>query len=327
MKRIFSGIQPTGDIHLGNYVGAIRNWVYLTEEYDCIFCVVDYHAITVEYPVEEMRRRTLDAAVNLLACGLSPEKANIFVQSHVREHTELAWIFDTVTPIGEVERMTQFKDKAKQHRSNINMGLMSYPVLQAADILLYKAGFVPVGEDQVQHIELSREIARKFNSRFRPIFPEPRELLSMAPKILGVDGQSKMSKTLNNYIGILEEEGAIWEKLRTAVTDVSRVRRSDPGDPAVCNIYTIHRAFSDNEMLLEIDKGCKTAGIGCIDCKKMLFGNIKKELTPIREKAAALENDKGYVEDVLANGAAACRAIAKATMDEVREALGLYAAQ
>lgn len=207
------------------------------------------------------------------------------------------------------------------------MGLMSYPVLQAADILLYKAGFVPVGEDQVQHIELSREIARKFNSRFRPIFPEPRELLSMAPKILGVDGQSKMSKTLNNYIGILEEEGAIWEKLRTAVTDVSRVRRSDPGDPAVCNIYTIHRAFSDNEMLLEIDKGCKTAGIGCIDCKKMLFGNIKKELTPIREKAAALENDKGYVEDVLANGAAACRAIAKATMDEVREALGLYAAR
>ena len=327
MKRIFSGIQPTGDIHLGNYVGAIRNWVYLTEEYDCIFCVVDYHAITVEYPVEEMRRRTLDAAVNLLACGLSPEKANIFVQSHVREHTELAWIFDTVTPIGEVERMTQFKDKAKQHRSNINMGLMSYPVLQAADILLYKAGFVPVGEDQVQHIELSREIARKFNSRFRPIFPEPKELLSMAPKILGVDGQSKMSKTLNNYIGILEEEGAIWEKLRTAVTDVSRVRRSDPGDPAVCNIYTIHRAFSDNDMLLEIDKGCKTAGIGCIDCKKMLFGNIKKELTPIREKAAALENDKGYVEDVLANGAAACRAIAKATMDEVREALGLYAAR
>ncbi len=327
MKRIFSGIQPTGDIHLGNYVGAIRNWVYLTEEYDCIFCVVDYHAITVEYPVEEMNRRTVDAALILMACGLSPEKARIFVQSHVREHTELAWVFDTVTPIGEVERMTQFKDKAKQHRSNINMGLMSYPVLQAADILLYKAGFVPVGEDQVQHIELSREIARKFNSRFKPIFPEPRELLSMAPKILGVDGQSKMSKTLNNYIGILEEEGAIWEKLRTAVTDVNRVRRSDPGDPAVCNIYTIHRAFSDNDMLLEIDKGCRTAGIGCIDCKKMLFGNIKKELTPIREKAIALENDKGYVEDVLADGAAACRAIAKATMDEVRETLGLYAAR
>lgn len=324
MKRIFSGIQPTGDIHLGNYVGAIRNWVYLTGEYDCIFCVVDYHAITVEYPIEEMRRRTLDAALILLACGLSPEKANIFVQSHVREHTELAWIFDTVTPIGEVERMTQFKDKAKQHRSNINMGLMSYPVLQAADILLYKAGFVPVGEDQVQHIELSREIARKFNGRFKPIFPEPQEILSMAPKILGVDGQSKMSKTLNNYIGILEEEGEIWEKLRTAVTDVNRVRRNDPGDPAVCNIYTIHRAFSDNNMLLEIDKGCRTAGIGCIDCKKMLFGNLKNELTPIREKALALGKDMGYIEDVLAKGAAACGSIAKTTMNEVRETLGLY---
>jgi len=325
MKRIFSGIQPTGDIHLGNYVGAIRNWVYLTQEYDCIFCVVDYHAITVEYPVEEMRRRTLETALILLACGLSPDRSNIFVQSHVREHTELAWIFDSVTPIGEVERMTQFKDKAKQHRANINMGLMSYPVLQAADILIYKAGFVPVGEDQVQHIELSREIARKFNGRFKPIFPEPQEILSMAPRILGVDGQSKMSKTLGNYIGILEEEGAIWEKLRTAVTDVNRVRRSDPGDPAICNIYTIHRAFSNNDMLLEIDKGCKTAGIGCIDCKKMLFENVKKELTPIREKALALGADMGYVENVLAKGAKACSKIAKTTMDEVHEALGLYA--
>lgn len=324
MKRIFSGIQPTGDIHLGNYVGAIRNWVYLMEEYDCIFCVVDYHAITVEYPVEEMKRRTLETALILLACGLSPERANIFVQSHVKEHTELAWIFDSVTPIGEVERMTQFKDKAKQHRGNINMGLMSYPVLQAADILLYKAGFVPVGEDQVQHIELSREVARKFNSRFKPIFPEPQEILSMAPRILGVDGQSKMSKTLNNYIGILEDEGAVWEKLRTAVTDVNRVRRSDTGNPDVCNIYTIHRAFSDNDVLLTIDKGCRSAGIGCIDCKKMLFENIKKELAPIREKALALGKDMDYVRDVLERGKSACSEIAKTTMDEVRETLGLY---
>ena len=324
MKRIFSGIQPTGDIHLGNYVGAIRNWVYLMEEYECIFCVVDYHAITVEYPVEEMKRRTLETALILLACGLSPERANIFVQSHVKEHTELAWIFDSVTPIGEVERMTQFKDKAKQHRGNINMGLMSYPVLQAADILLYKAGFVPVGEDQVQHIELSREVARKFNARFKPIFPEPQEILSMAPRILGVDGQSKMSKTLNNYIGILEDEGTVWEKLRTAVTDVNRVRRSDTGNPDICNIYTIHRAFSDNDVLLTIDKGCRSAGIGCIDCKKMLFENVKKELAPIRGKALALGKDMDYVRDVLERGKSACSKIAKATMDEVRETLGLY---
>jgi len=327
MKRIFSGIQPTGEIHLGNYVGAIRNWVYLQEEYDCIFCVVDYHAITIEYPIEEMKKRTLDTAIILLACGLSPEKANIFVQSHVPEHTELAWIFNTVTPIGEVERMTQFKDKAKQHRANLNMGLMDYPVLQAADILLYKAGYVPVGEDQVQHIELCREVARKFNTRYSPIFPEPEEILSMAPRILGVDGQSKMSKSLGNYIGILEEESALWEKLRTAVTDVNRVRRKDPGNPQVCNIYTIHRAFSDNAMLIEIDKGCTTAGIGCIDCKKMLFENVKKELTPIREKALELGKNMDYVMDVLHKGATACRKTADATMEEVRKTMGLYAAR
>lgn len=324
MKRIFSGIQPTGDIHLGNYVGAIKHWVHLTEEYDCIFCVVDYHAITVGYDIDELKKRTVETALILIACGLSPEKCKIFVQSHVPEHTELAWIFNCVTPIGELERMTQFKDKSKQHRANINMGLMDYPVLQAADILIYKAGFVPVGEDQVQHVELSRELARRFNSRFGNIFPEPQVLLSLAPKILGVDGDNKMSKTLNNYIGILEEEKDVWEKLRTAVTDVNRVRRTDTGNPEICNIYTIHRAFSENAMLIEIDKGCRTAAIGCIDCKKMLFENLKKELTPIREKAAVLKKDTGYVIDVLNKSARACSAIARQTMDEVKKTIGLY---
>jgi len=321
---IFSGIQPTGDIHLGNYVGAIRHWVRLMEEYDCIFSVVDYHAITVEYPIEELKQRSVETALILIACGLSPEKCRIFVQSHVPEHTELAWIFNCVTPIGELERMTQFKDKSKQHRGNINMGLMGYPVLQAADILIYKAGFVPVGEDQVQHVELSREVARKFNGRYGEIFPEPQVILSRAPKILGVDGQAKMSKTLNNYIGILEDEKDVWEKLRTAVTDVNRVRRSDTGNPEVCNIYTIHRAFSENAMLLEIDKGCRSAAIGCIDCKKMLFENINKELAPVREKAIALKNHAGYVIDSLKKGAKECSTIAKQTMDEVRKAIGLY---
>ncbi len=322
--RIFSGIQPTGDIHLGNYVGAIRHWVHLMEEYDCIFCVVDYHAITVEYPIDELRQRSVETALILIACGLSPEKCRIFIQSHVPEHTELAWIFNCVTPIGELERMTQFKDKSKQHRGNINMGLMGYPVLQAADILIYKAGFVPVGEDQVQHVELSREVARKFNGRYGEVFPEPQVILSTAPKILGVDGQAKMSKTLNNYIGILEEEKDVWEKLRTAVTDVNRVRRSDTGNPEVCNIYTIHRAFSENAMLLEIDKGCRSAAIGCIDCKKMLFENINKELAPVREKAIALKNHTGYVIDALKKGAKECSVIAKQTMDEVRRVIGLY---
>jgi tryptophanyl-tRNA synthetase len=323
VKKVFSGIQPTGDIHIGNYVGALRQWVSLVDEYECVYCVVDYHAVTVEYELSEMHQRSLDTAIILLACGLSPDKCNVIIQSHVREHTELAWIFNCVTPVGELERMTQFKDKSKQHRSNINMGLMDYPVLQAADILIYKAGFVPVGEDQVQHVELSREVARKFNARFGEVFPEPQVILSCAPKILGTEGKNKMSKTLNNYIGILEEESAMWEKLRTAVTDVNRVRRSDPGDPEVCNIYTMHRAFSPEEALLELGKGCRAASIGCIDCKKVLFKQMVAELSPIRERAFVLQKDPDYVRDALRQGARKCRAVAAATMEEVRTALGL----
>jgi tryptophanyl-tRNA synthetase len=205
------------------------------------------------------------------------------------------------------------------------MGLMSYPVLQAADILIYKAGFVPVGEDQVQHVELSREVARKFNARFGEIFPEPKSLLSIAPKILGVDGAAKMSKTLNNYIGLLEDEKAMWDKLRTAVTDVKRVRRTDTGNPEDCNIYTIHRAFSDSQVLLEVDKGCRSAGIGCIDCKKMLFKNLSAELAPIRERAFSLMKDQDYVITAVQEGARRCRAIAQETMKEVRTSLGLFA--
>ena len=323
MKRVFSGIQPTGDIHIGNYVGALRQWVTLIDEYDCIYSVVDYHAITVEYRTDELRQRTIDTALILIACGLDPQKCRIMVQSHVPAHTELAWIFNCVTPVGEIERMTQFKDKSKQHRGNINMGLMDYPVLQAADILVYKAGFVPVGEDQVQHVELSREVARKFNTRFQPVFPEPQAILSCAPKVLGTEGKSKMSKTLNNYIGILEDEAGIWEKLRTAVTDVARVKRKDPGDPEVCNIYTMQRAFSPETALLEIDRECRSAGIGCIDCKKMLLGTMLAELGPIREKALSLKSNPDFVLDVLRDGAHACTLLAGQTMDEVRETLGL----
>ena len=229
-----------------------------------------------------------------------------------------------MTPIGELERMTQFKDKSRQHRANINMGLMGYPVLQAADILVYKAGYVPVGEDQVQHVELSREVARKFNARYGNIFPEPQVILSMAPKILGVDGASKMSKSMNNYIGLLEDADSMWEKLRTAVTDVNRVRRKDPGDPSVCNIFTIHRAFSPENTLIDIANGCKSASIGCIDCKKTLFANMMEELNPIRERAVSLNNDIDYVIDVIRTGADNCRKIAAETMDEVRSVVGLY---
>ncbi|MCS7281490.1 MAG: tryptophan--tRNA ligase [Desulfobacterota bacterium] len=327
MKRIFSGIQPTGEIHIGNYVGAIREWVKLTGSYDCIYCVVDYHAITVEYNVGELAKRTIDTALALIACGLTPDKCKLFIQSQVPEHTELTWIFNCVTPVGDLERMTQFKEKSRQHKRNVNMGLMDYPVLQAADILIYKAELVPVGEDQIQHIELSREIARRFNSRFKPIFPEPKVILSRAPRILGIDGKSKMSKSQNNYIGILENEDSIWEKLRVAVTDTSRVRRYDKGNPELCNVFTIHTAFSEEDILGEVEKGCRTAQIGCIDCKKILFERIQRELSPIKERAERLKRDIGYVLDVVNSCAKDVRRIAKETIDEVREAIGLYDAK
>lgn len=238
-SRIFSGIQPSGELHIGNYLGAVKNWASLQEQYESFFCIVDYHAITVPYEPEELRRRTRDMAVSLLAAGVDPSKCSVFVQSAVPEHTELAWIFNTVTPLGELERQTQFKDKSSRQES-VPAGLLNYPVLQAADILLYRADLVPVGEDQVQHLELSREIARRWNARFasdaEPYFPEPQPLLTPTRRIMGLDGQAKMSKSLGNTVGLLEETGDIWEKLRPAVTDPKRVRRTDPGTPEVCNI-------------------------------------------------------------------------------------------
>jgi tryptophanyl-tRNA synthetase len=323
MDRIFSGIQPSGEIHIGNYVGAIRHWAQLVNHYECIYCVVDYHAITIEYEVELMQRRILETATILVACGLTPDRCIIFVQSHVPEHTELAWIFNCVTPVGELERMTQFKEKGKQHRQNVNVGLLDYPVLQAADILIYKAGYVPVGEDQVQHVEFSREIARKFNARFGNTFPEPKVLLSTAPRILGMDGQAKMSKSMNNSIGLLESPEVIREKLRTAVTDVNRQRRSDPGDPDRCNIYTMHQAFSKADQISFVDHGCRTAGIGCIECKEILFKNMMEEFDPIQSRVREINGKPGYISDVLKSGAARCKSIVENVMDEVREKIGV----
>jgi tryptophanyl-tRNA synthetase len=323
MDRIFSGIQPSGEIHIGNYVGAIRNWVNLLDRYECIFCVVDYHAITIDYEVAELQRRTLETAGVLVACGLTPERCTVFIQSHVLEHTELAWVFNCVTPIGDLERMTQFKEKGRQHRDNINLGLLAYPVLQAADILVYKAGFVPVGEDQVQHIELSREIARKFNTRFGETFPEPQAILSDAPKILGLDGKSKMSKSLNNTIGLLEPPESIWEKMRTAATCEHRQRRSDPGHPEHCNIFTMHKAFSRPDQIALVDQGCRTAGIGCIECKKILYENMIAEIRPIQSRFKEITQNPRYLDDVSKSGAARCRVMAEKVMDEVRAKIGV----
>ena len=323
MGRIFSGIQPSGEITIGNYCGAIRNWVKLLDEYDSIFCVVDLHAITVLYDPKEMRERILAAASVNIAAGLDPEKCTLFTQSDVPEHTELSWYFMTVTPMGDLGRMTQFKEKAKRHRENVNVGLFGYPVLQVADILLYKADTVPVGEDQVQHIELSRDVARKWNARFGDVFPEPQAKLSPTPRIMGLDGKTKMSKSMDNYIGLVEEPDSIRAKLSRAMTDENRKRRNDPGNPDICNIFTLHKVFSQAEDVEMVNEECRRAGIGCVDCKKRLADNMLKELDPIRERYRYLLAHPDDVRDALRTGAERCRTIARATMEEVRRAMGL----
>ena len=322
-ETIFSGIQPSGELHLGNYLGAVRNWVALQESYRCFFCVVDYHAITQPFEPAQMQRRVRDMAADLLACGIDPAKATLFVQSAVPEHTELAWALSAVTPHGELGRMTQFKEKSEKDPDNINAGIFTYPVLQAADILLYGATRVPVGEDQRQHLELAREIVRKWNARFGQTFVEPEALFSSTPKILGLDGQAKMSKSLGNTISLRESDEAAWEKLRTAATDPARVRRADPGDPDKCNIFTLHKFFSSAERQAEVRVGCTTAGIGCIDCKKGLFEGIKADMNRIRARRDELLARPETVDTILAEGARKARAVAADTMVRVRQRLGI----
>ncbi|TLD40289.1 MAG: Tryptophanyl-tRNA synthetase [Candidatus Jettenia ecosi] len=322
-KRLFSGIQPSGDVHIGNYLGAIKNWVRLIDQYECIFCIVDYHAVTIEYNPGDMQKRILNAAAVNIASGLDPDRCIVFVQSYVPEHTELAWILNTITPMGHLERMTQFKDKSKQNAENINAGLFTYPILQAADILIYKSEAVPVGEDQVQHIELAREIVRKFNTRYGETFPEPKEILSEASRIMGLDGKTKMSKSLGNYISLVETPESIGKKLSTAVTDENRKRRTDAGNPDICNLFTLHKHFSKKEQIETINAVCRTAEIGCVECKKILSNNIIGALTPIRMKYEHLANDQDYLLNILHTGAKRCKEIAGDTMSEVKKKMGL----
>lgn len=323
-RRVFSGIQPTGTLHIGNWLGATSNWVRLQADYDCIFCIVDHHATTVEYAPESMRAKTLEMAIDLLACGVDPERSTLYVQSMVPEHTELAWIFNTVTMFGDLGRMTQFKDKSEQHQHNINVGLFTYPVLQAADILLYKAGWVPVGEDQVQHLELSRETARRWNRRFgEGFFPDCQPLLTPAKRIIGLDGQAKMSKSLGNHVGITESNDDRWQKLRTAFTDPQRLRLKDPGRPEVCNIFALHGFFSEQGVIDQVDRECRTADIGCFACKQLLNESMEAHLGPIRERAADLRTRPDDVWEILHEGGRKARAIARETMVEVRERMGL----
>jgi len=323
---MFSGIQPSGELHIGNYLGAVRNWVALQDLHDCLVCIVDYHAITQDYEPAQLAARTFDMAVGLLAAGIDPERTILFVQSHVPEHTELAWVLTTVTPVGELERMTQFKDKS-QRQESVRAGLLNYPILQAADILLYRANLVPVGEDQLQHLELAREIARKWNARYREgFFPEPQPQIGEVKKILGLDGEAKMSKSLGNTIGILETPERIWELLRPAKTDPARVKRSDPGDPDKCNVYTLHQYFSPPETVREVAASCRGAKWGCLDCKRVLAQHMASAFAPMRERATQLRGEPGRVREILRNGATRARAIATDIMRGVRDAMGLLPA-
>jgi tryptophanyl-tRNA synthetase len=330
MPRVFSGIQPSGELHIGNWLGAVRNWVELQHIFDSIYCVVDLHAITFPYQPEELARRTTEMAIGLLAAGIDPRKAIVFVQSHVREHTELQWLFTTVTPLGELERMTQYKDKA-QRLGSVPAGLLAYPILQAADILLYRADLVPVGEDQVQHLELSRVIARRWNQDFAPAdapyFPEPQPLLTPAKRIVGLDGQGKMSKSLGNTIGLTESPEDVWAKLRPAVTDPARVKKSDPGDPGKCPvIFGLHQHFSSPETVAEVERNCRGASWGCLECKRVLAENMERQLGPIRERAAALKAAPAEVQAILADGAERASAIARETMAEAKARMGFLPA-
>ncbi len=322
-KKVFSGIQPSGRLHIGNYVGAMKNMIALQDEYFCIYGIVDYHAMTVRFDPKEMEMSIFNAAVDYLAAGIDPQKSILMLQSTVSEHTELAWILNTITPISWLSRVPTFKEKSKENPDYVNMGLFDYPALMAADIILYKAHVVPVGDDQVAHLELTREIVRRFNSSFGQTFPEPEAKLGEISRILGLEGVNKMSKSLGNCIYLDETKEEIWKKLSTAVTDTNRKKRNDPGNPDICNLYTMHKAFSKQEDIEHCAYGCRTAGIGCLDCKKILLDNMYKELEPIQNKQKELRSKKDYIYEVLRNGKKRAKEIAQKTMDEVYEKIGI----
>lgn len=323
MSRIMSGIQPTGSLHIGNYLGALRNWVELQADYECFFSIVDLHALTARPKPDELRAAVRELAIGVLASGVDPDRAVLFLQSRVPEHTELAWIFNCMTQMGDLNRMVQFKDKSQNQSENINSGLFTYPVLQAADILVYMADRVPVGEDQEQHLELAREIVRRFNGLYGETFPEPQVVRSTAPRVMGLDGETKMSKSRGNEIGLFEEPDETLKKLRGAKTDPQRLRRQDPGRPEICNIFSYHGFFSDQETCAQIDADCRSAAIGCVDCKQTLASNLEQVKGPIRERAKELRASKGLIEDVLHAGETKAREVAAATMVLVRERVGI----
>jgi len=324
--RIFSGMQPSGKFHLGNYLGALDNWIKLQHEYDCVFSIVDWHALTSSYEdPARLQENIHDMALDWLSAGLDPEKNIIFVQSQVKEHAELHLLLSMITPLGWLERVPSYKDKLQQLGAmgkEINTyGFLGYPELQTADIILYKADSVPVGEDQIPHIELAREIARRFNNLYRPLFPEPQALLSQSALLPGIDGR-KMSKSYGNDIPYAAPPDELRARVRQMITDPQRVKRTDIGDPDVCTVYTFQKIFNAAETV-EIAGQCRSAGIGCVECKKRLAERMVLSLADIYSKRAELEAHPGRVKEILAYGAERARQVASATMQEVRAAMNL----
>jgi tryptophanyl-tRNA synthetase len=322
--RVFSGARPTGRQHLGNYLGAIKNYVALQDDYDCVYGIVDYHALTTMETTEDLRNNILEMALDWLAAGMDPQKSIIMIQSHVPELANLHTILSMVTPLGKLTDLPTFKEKVRENPHNVNYGLVGYPVLMAADILLYKADIVPVGVDQKPHIEFTREIARSFNYRYgKKVLIEPKIKVTEFPKVLGLDGERKMSKSLNNDIEIASTPEETQKRVMTMVTDPNRKLRSDPGNPDICNVYSLHKVFSSPEEVDMVNTECRRAGIGCVDCKKLLAKNINKYFEPFREKRAEMAKRPDDVFDILEDGSKRAQVIAAQTMAEVRAAIGM----
>lgn len=322
--RVFSGARPTGRQHLGNYLGAMKNYVALQEDYECVYCVVDIHALTTMETTLNLKANTLDMVLDWLAAGMNPEKSIIFIQSHVPEVMELHTILSMVTPLGKLTDLPTFKDKVREQPHNINYGLVGYPVLMAADIALYKADTVPVGVDQAPHIEFTREVVRSFNYRYNcDVLVEPQMKVTEFPKVIGIDGQQKMSKSLDNHIEMASTPEETNKRVMMMVTDPQRQRRSDPGNPDICNVFSLHKVFSSPAEVKMIDRDCRLAEIGCVDCKKLLAKNLNAHLEPFRERRVEFEKHSNDVIDMLDAGAEKASAIAERTMQEVRTAIGL----
>jgi tryptophanyl-tRNA synthetase len=322
--RVFSGARPTGRQHLGNYLGAIQNYVALQDDYDCVYCIVDVHALTTVETTQDLKQNTSEMVLDWLAAGIRPDEAIVFVQSHVPEVMELHTYLSMVTQFGKLTDLPTFKDKVRQQPENVNYGLVGYPVLMTADIVLYKTDIVPVGIDQAPHLEFAREIVRSFNYRYNTkVLIEPQVKHTEIKKVLGIDGKEKMSKSLNNHIELASTPEETTARVREMVTDPARMKRTDPGNPDVCNVYTMHKIFSPQADVEMVNVECRRAGIGCVDCKKLLAKNLNNHLEPFRARRAEFASKPGYVQAVLDDGATRAHAIAKKTMEEVREAMQL----